>query len=76
MAEEKARLFDILKLEHSDIHLALFVVFGLFLLGEHYGWIPPLTGYPWVIPVAWLGFILFGVLFLLKIISVLIPGRR
>lgn len=42
-----SKLLDILKLEHSDIHLALFVVFGLFLLGEHFGWIPPLAAYPW-----------------------------
>jgi hypothetical protein len=28
------KLLDILKLEHSDIHLALFAAFGLFLLAD------------------------------------------
>ena len=67
-----SKLLDILKLEHSDIHLALFVVFGLFLLGEHFGWIPPLAVYPWVIPLAWFGLLLFGVLFVLKVVSALL----
>jgi hypothetical protein len=36
------RLLDILKLEHSDIHLALFATFGGVLLVHHFGLVPSL----------------------------------
>jgi hypothetical protein len=58
------RWLDFLKQEHSNIHLALFLAFGAFLLLDHFGFFPQFdTAYPWVIPLAAFGVMLFGFLF-------------
>jgi hypothetical protein len=71
------RWLDILKLEHSDIHLALFLTFGVVLLAYHFGLFPPLDAAPWwVIPLVGFGFILFGVLFALAALRAFLSTRR
>ena len=54
------RWLEILKLEFSDPYLAIAATFAVFILLLHYGWIPPLESYPWLIPLAWFGLLLFG----------------
>jgi hypothetical protein len=69
------RWLDILKLEHSDIHLALFLAFGGFLLAHHFA-VVPLDAAPWwVIPLVWFGFILFGFLVAMKVVSAFLSTR-
>ena len=70
------RWLDFLKREHSDIHLALFLAFGGILLLLHFGFFPPLdTAYPWVIPLAAFGFMLFGFLFAIAALGAFLSGR-
>jgi hypothetical protein len=69
------RWLDVLKLEYSDIHLALFPALGVFLLLHHFG-VFTLDAAPWwVIPLVWFGFILFGFLIAMKVVSAFLSTR-
>jgi hypothetical protein len=69
------RWLDILKSEHSNIHLALFLTCGGVLLLHHFGGFP-LDGAPWwVIPLFGILCILFGVLFALTVVSAFLSTR-
>jgi hypothetical protein len=66
---------EILKLEHSDIHLALFATFAVFWILKNYGVIPPLDAYRWVDPVILLFLLLFGFLLVVKVLNSLTSRR-
>ena len=55
-------------LKDSDDRLAAAVACGVFLLVNHWGWLPPLAN--WVTPVVWFGFLLFGCLWGVKLLNV------
>jgi hypothetical protein len=75
-AHQMGRWLDFLKREHSDIHLALFLAFGGVLLLHHFGFFPLLeTAYPWVIPLAVFGFMLFGFLFAIAALGAFLSTR-
>jgi hypothetical protein len=60
---------DLLKtLRHFD-ELAVTAGCGLFILFEHWGWIPPLPA--WMIGLAWFGFLLFGSVLAVKAIGLI-----
>lgn len=65
------RWLEILKLEFRDPHLGIAATFGVLILLLHYSWIPPLEPYPWLIPLAWFGLLLFGILWILQVIDAL-----
>jgi hypothetical protein len=70
-----SKWLEILKLEYSDLHLALFATLAVFLLLKHYGVIPPLDAYPWVDPVALVFLLLFGFLLVVKVLNSLLSRR-
>jgi hypothetical protein len=55
---------DVLK--DSDDRLAVAIACGLFLLVGHWGWLPSLAD--WVNPLAWFGLLLFGCMWVLKLL--------
>ena len=60
---------DLLKTLRGFDELAVTAGCGLFVLFEHWGWIPPLP--PWMIGLAWFGFLLFGSVLVLKLVSLI-----
>lgn len=68
------RWLEILKLEFRDPHLAIAAAFAVLILLLRYGLIPPLDPYPWLIPLAWFGLLLFGILWVLQVVNALTSG--
>jgi hypothetical protein len=65
------RWLEIIKVEFSDPHLGIAATFAVFILLLHYGLIPPLDPYPWLIPLAWFGLLLFAFLWLIQVVNAL-----
>lgn len=66
-----SRWLEIIKTELTDPHLGISASFGVVILLLHYGLIPPLEPYPWLIPLAWFGLLLFGILWVLQVADAL-----
>jgi|GEM_PF-3268219 hypothetical protein len=65
---------EILKSELNDTHLHIAGAFAAVILLLHYGLIPVLEPYPWLIPLAWFGLLLFWFLWLIQVVKDLRSG--
>ncbi|HUI20939.1 MAG TPA: hypothetical protein VLZ74_07840 [Methylocella sp.] len=65
------RWVEILRSELGDTHLRIAGAFAVLILVLHYGLIPLLEPYPWLIPLAWFGLLLFGFLWLIQLVNAL-----
>jgi len=57
-----------LTLRGLDARLAIAISCGVFLYGEHSGWIAPVAS-PWAIPVVWAVGLLFGCMWVLDFLQ-------
>lgn len=64
------RRLEIIKVEFSDAHYCRDIR-GVLIGLLHYGLIPPLEPFPWLIPLAWFGLLLFGFLWLIQLVIAL-----
>jgi hypothetical protein len=62
---------DLLKtLKNQFDEVVVTVACGLFLLFEHWGWIPTLP--TWLLGLAWFGFLLFGSVLAVKLVTLFV----
>jgi hypothetical protein len=69
--DQLSEVADLLKtLKNQFDEVAVTAACGLFLLFEHWGWIPTLP--TWMLGLAWFGFLLFGSVLAVKLVILLV----